>query len=333
MEKLISKVLKYFTNIVPINETYFVSDTIPNIKLTKEMIKINYGMLSPYKDGDVIFFSDKKYVYIWFTRNKLTTKKISIAEGLILFNMFNTADEAIIILEKGNSCGIAVVKDKRLMTQIFKKEAQPNEKFIELLTKEYSLRNPKVITVKNSEAFRLNLKDILSSLNSFNFDMKTFIKNIYEQAKMPIIILLIILNFGNFFTSVYLDRTLKAKQNTLEKIKESNKGIKKEFDLMDKENLFWNDFKTREFGYPNLHKLLSVITESIMKNNSQINIIRQSSDSINMWVVSDSIPLIVQNLVSTGYFKSISVIRISHDNNDKSKEVGDLQLRLKKGSN
>lgn len=333
MEKLISKVLKYFTNIVPINETYFVSDTIPNIKLTKEMIKINYGMLSPYKNGDVIFFSDKKYVYIWFTRNKLTTKKISIAEGLILFNMFNTADEAIIILEKGNSCGIAVVKDKRLMTQIFKKEAQPNEKFIELLTKEYSLRNPKVITVKNSEAFRLNLKDILSSLNSFNFDMKTFINNIYEQAKMPIIILLIILNFGNFFTSVYLDRTLKAKQNTLEKIKESNKGIKKEFDLMDKENLFWNDFKTREFGYPNLHKLLSVITESIMKNNSQINIIRQSSDSINMWVVSDSIPLIVQNLVSTGYFKSISVIRISHDNNDKSKEVGDLQLRLKKGSN
>ncbi len=333
MEKLISKVLGYFTNIVPINETYFVSDTIPNIKLTKEMIKINYGMLSPYKDGDVIFFSDKKYVYIWFTRNKLTTKKISIAEGLILFNMFNTADEAIIILEKGNSCGIAVVKDKRLMTQIFKKEAQPNEKFIELLTKEYSLRNPKVITVKNSEAFRLNLKDILSSLNSFNFDMKTFINNIYEQAKMPIIILLIILNFGNFFTSVYLDRTLKAKQNTLEKIKESNKGIKKEFDLMDKENLFWNDFKTREFGYPNLHKLLSVITESIMKNNSQINIIRQSSDSINMWVVSDSIPLIVQNLVSTGYFKSISVIRISHDNNDKSKEVGDLQLRLKKGSN
>ncbi|HDL01417.1 MAG TPA: hypothetical protein ENH23_04210, partial [candidate division Zixibacteria bacterium] len=196
MAKLISGILGYFTEIIPSGETYFISRTVPDTKLTKEIVQLNYGSLSPYKNGDILFFKDEGKVYIWFTKNKLPAKKVSIPEGFLLFKAYDNKNEAIIILRKADSYNIVVVRNKIFLTQVSKINAEPDTQFIEMLKKEYSLKNPEVVTIVNSDdLFKLSIKDVLLFFDSFNFNAKSFINLVYEQSKIPVIVLLILISF------------------------------------------------------------------------------------------------------------------------------------------
>jgi|GEM_PF-5379127 len=329
MAKLTTGILSYFVKIIPSEETYFVSKTVPDTKLTKEMVQLNYGSLSPYKNGDILFFKARNRIYIWFTKNKLPAKRISIPEGFLLFKA-HYDKKAIVILKKAASYNIVVIKNGVLLTQISKINAKGDTHFIEMLKKEYSLKNPEVITLEeNNNLFKLNIKDLLMFFDSFNFNIKSFANLLYEQSKTPAIVLLILIGSLDLFTSAYLDRTLKNERIRLQNMKQSNLAIKKTYKTLKKQSQFWNGFIAEELRYPNLYRLLSAITLSILKNGSQINTIRQSSDSMEIWIASNSVTSLVDNLMATGYFDNIRVIRTFQSAN-KSKETVELELKLKK---
>ncbi len=328
MAKLKHLLSKYLIKIIPIEETYFIKTQIPDIKLNKDIVLLNYGSLSPFTNGDAVFYKDKKNLYMWFTKNKIDSKKIYIPEGFLVYKTHKKQNNSIIIknIQKNNQ-GIVIIRDGVLIAQFCKRNLE-NE-YIELLKKEYSLTNPEIIRADNSQEYEVNIDDILKFSHSLNINMQSIITKTYEELKVPAIILLLLVNIFNISIYEYTNSMVSKKKTELRTIEQLNEKIKKQFGTLEKKSGFFKEFMNSELKYPNLYIILSAITSSVLKNKGKITLYRQSGNLIDMWVVSNSPSSIVNSLMSTGYFSSVDVISIAQFLDDRTKEVGHLELRMK----
>ncbi len=330
MAKLNLKILKPFVQIIPEKQTYFTKKEIPDIQLNKETIRLNYNHLSPFKDGDIIFYKDKRSLYIWFTKNKIETRKICIPEGFLTYKEYSNQKDVIIIKKlKDNTAGITVIKNNVLTAQFFKNII--TDDFIEILKKEYALKNPKIQKINGTEksAIYINIEDIIKFANSVNISLQSILINIYEQLKVPTIVFLAFLNIFDFLIYQHITGILKDKNIELSRLETSNRAIKEKFSFLEQESNFFKKFIESEFKYPDLYSILSVITNSMAQNNAIITIYRQSYNAVDLWLVSKSVSLVVNSLINTGYFNDIQVISVSQFYEDKTKEVGHLELKIK----
>ena len=329
MAKLNLGFLKRFVRIVPIEETYFIKKEIPNIKLNKEIVKLNYGSLSPFKDGDVIFYKDKYSLYIWFTKNKLDSKKIYIPEGFLLYKEYTQEGDSILIKEiDNNHFGVVVVKNKSVTAQFLKSNI--DDGFIEILKKEHSLLNPEIETLgKDTVVNRIDIQDIQKFASSLDINFKSALLTVYEELKIPVIVFLLLLNVFDFFIYKYVSGAVVEKKAELNRIEQSNKAIKDKFVFLEESGKFFKGFVDKELKYPNIYVVLSTITKSVGENGGAILSYRQAYNIVDLRVISNSTSSIVNSLISTGIFDNVQVVNITQSFKDKTKEVGSLELKIK----
>ncbi len=328
MAKLSVEFFKRFIRIVPIEETYFIKKEIPDIKLNKEIIKLNYNALSPFKDGDVLYYKDKHNLYIWFLKNRIDSKKLYIPEGFLIYKEF--AEENSILIKKvdDNTFGVVVVKNGFIATQFTKNSI--TDEFIEILKKEHSIQNAEIKHINEDVTInKTNIKDIFGFADSLDINFKSLALNIYEMLKVPTIVFLILLNVFDLAIYKYITNSVKDKKIELNKLEQSNKAIKDKFTLLEEREKFFKRFIDTELKYPNIYSVLSVITQSIAKNSGSITSYRQSYNIVDIQVTSNSTASLVNTLISTGYFDNVQVINISQSYKDKTKEIGKLELKIK----
>jgi len=327
--KLNLKFVKSFVRIIPIEETYFIKKEIPNIKLNKEIIKLNYGSLSPFKDGDVVFYKDKHNLYVWFTKNKMDSKKIYIPEGFLLYKEYAQYSDSILIKEVDNNYfGVVVVKNKSVSAQFLKSDI--GEGFIEMLKKEHSLVSPVVKTLgKDTVMNKIDVQDIQKFAGSLDINFKSVLLTVYEELKIPIIVFLLLLNVFDLLIYKYVSGAVNEKKAELNKIEQSNKAIKDKFIFLEESGKFFKGFAAKELKYPNIYVVLSTITKSVGKNGGAILTYRQAYNTVDLRVISNSTSSIVNSLISTGIFYNVQVISTSQSFNDKTKEIGNLELKVK----
>ena len=325
-----AKIINRFVTIIPARETYFMAVDNPATKISREVIFLNYGLLSPYKNGDLIFYSDKQKLYIWFTKEKLPSKKIYLPEAFLFFKAFKSKKDVILIREKEQQTVFVVIKNHILVSQITKGKETDLNQSVELLKKQYSLFSPAIITVSDPLTLsHLSLKDIIKFAYIFNLEPQTLLKNALEYCKVPFIVLLLVLNIADFSSYLYLNHVLHQEKSVLAKIERRNVAIKKQFKHLEEQKAFWDSFEQNELRYPNISTTLTVITDALLKHQGHINLFRQKENMINLWVVSTSSSALVQDLMKTGYFANIKVLNTAQDREDKGKEMARLELRIR----
>lgn len=328
MAKLEYLLSKYLINTIPIEDTYFIKTKIPDIKLNKDLVFLNYSLLSPFKDGDVVFYKDKKNLYIWLTKNRLNSKKIHIPEGFLLYKTYKDKKDSIIIKKtQKDNWGIVVVKDGDISTQFFKKDLE--ETYIDLLKKEHSLSDPEIIKIDKNKEYKTNIDDIIKFAQSLNIDTKSILTGIYEELKVFAIIFLFLISIFDISIYEYTTSLINKKKTELKVLTKSNEKIKEQFGILEKNSDFFKKFTSSELKYPNLGTILSVITKNVLDNNGMIVLYSQSGSLIDMRAVSNASSSIVSSLMSTGYFSSVEIINVSRYYKDKTKEVGHFELRIK----
>jgi len=95
----------------------------------------------------------------------LETKKVNIPEGYFIYKQFKHQKNAIVIVRKENYVIVSVLKDGELLSQftLSSNLAVNLKDRIELLKKEYSLKNPEVIEIDEKQLkTRADLKDIFT---------------------------------------------------------------------------------------------------------------------------------------------------------------------------
>jgi len=327
-KKIRERIIRNFICIIPDEEIYFVRLEVPNVRINSDVIKINYGSLSPFKDGDFIFYKDKNWLYIWFTKNKLNLRKVNIPEGYLAAkkHLKSKGDVIVITRKKKNVFSVVVVKDGSILTHFIRHGI--DDLFLDFLKKEYSLENTEVEKIDKLN-FDVDIKDIFRFAKPLEMNEKLHFDSVYEEIKKTLIIFLILINVFNFSLYEYVSKIENNKRSKLLELKKANKVIKDKFDYLEKEKQFFDKFAANELKYPNLYKLLYVITYNVAQNDGLILKYEQSYNNIRLSVRADSISSIVSNLMTTGYFHRIQILNISQYNKDKTKEVGVLKLVLK----
>ncbi len=321
-------------NIIPSEDTFFKSVEVPkNIKLTPELVKINYQHLSPFPSGDIIFYKTKNLIYLWFVKYPLLEdKKVNIPEGYFVYKNFKSKKNAVVIVKKENSVIVSVIKDGELISQftLTTNLAVNLDDRIELLKKEYSLKNPEILKINAKELkYRTDLKDIIvfSRIQLNKESIKDFF---IENIKIPLIIILLGISIYDIFLLNYLEKEKEKKKNTLYQLKKENAEIKNLLYKLEDESKFWNSFLKREMKFENIYNVLSDIGKILKEKNGKFESLDYSGNLIDLWIKTKSkSTTLIDKLVKTGYFEEVKIISSAKDMYEPEYEVTNLQLILK----
>ncbi len=321
-------------NLIPAEDTFFKNVEIPkNVKLTPELVKINYQHLSPFPSGDIIFYKTKKFLYLWFVKYPLLeTKKVNIPEGYFIYKQFKHQKNAIVIVRKENSVIVSVLKDGELLSQftLSSSLAVNLKDRIELLKKEYSLKNPEVIEIeRNQLKTRADLKDIFA-FSKFEMNKESLKSFFIENIKVPLIIILLIVSIYDIFLLNYLQKEKEKRQAILYQLKKENAEIKNSLYKLEDESKFWNEFQKKEMKFENIYNVLTAIGKILKEKNGKFESLNFSGNLIDLWIKTKSkSTTLIDKLVKTGYFEEVKIISSAKDIYEPEYEVTNLQLILK----
>ena len=334
MDRVIDKITRRFTEIVPTEQTFFLCVDKPGIKnFNKKLIMLNYSLLSPFIKTDLMFYVDKKKLYIWFVKEKLSAGKIYIPEGFLLFKSFKNAQNVIVIKENNSNTTFIVIKNGMLAAQTIKNKETDQDEFIELLKKEHSLKESETVRVESSKTLSININDSIKFLLSqLELDFSSIMQNVYEQSKLPVITLLVILNIADFSYYIYSNSLLNSRKKVFVTLEQKNNLIKTEFEKLEFQKKFWSNFRANELKYPNVYTTLNIISKIIAGHNGYIKTISRKGNIVDMWVVSDSSSNLVNDLTKSGYFTNIQILsinQISRINQRNNEEVAHIEAKIK----
>jgi hypothetical protein len=327
------KLLSNFIDVVPIEDTFFVElDKPQQIKLTGEIIKLNYKHLSPFNGGDLLFFQTKKRLYIWFIKYPLPErKKVFIPEGYLILKRIKNYQQAIGIYEKDSLACLFVVKDGDFLSQVTISKSFLKEK-IELLKREYSLHSPQIITVTKDDLKR-DVKDIFLFAN-FSFRKEEFYNLFLDYLTIPLTIIFVLLTAYNIGLKSYLTNIKEDRQIQLYNLKEQNKDIKKLIYQMREKLNFWQEFASTELKYADFNYMLNCFLKVVKKNQGYVNYFEMNENMISTWVgVKAGDNSIINDLLQTGLFESVKVISSSKDRKRQGYDLLNIEMFLKGRTN
>jgi len=318
-----------FLEILPIEDTQLVIVNVAEkIKPTKELVRLNYSQLSIFKDGDFVFYKENGELFIWFTKQKLS-KKLHIPEAYLIYEAFRDKGDVIVLKKSENTRCVLVIKGGALKTQ-FCKKGEINSEHIELIKKRHLLDKPEFIEIEDSFEFKPTLDSVIKFYRSVDLNQKNLLTGVYEIVKTLAIIILFFINLYGLIGYFYVNYQVKRSKSELFMLQKKNKDIKEKFEVLKKEHIFFKKFAANELVYPPFPQILDLIAEVVEKNNGKIRKYNQYMGFVELEVISPSTSKIASELLSNSYFKDVQITSTYQYFKDKTKEIGNLKISLRK---
>jgi len=138
---MILLIVKFFLQIgklriVPISDSYLIINSFQKLpNMSEEVVRTNYGSLSPYKDTDITFLLHQNDLLLWFS--PAVAKVIRIPEAFLLYLALLSRDKSDrIAIFNTDPVTLIVIKDGTLAAQSVL--ALDSTQFIERLKKEHA---------------------------------------------------------------------------------------------------------------------------------------------------------------------------------------------------
>jgi hypothetical protein len=320
---------KNIISISSFEESFFIYKKLDKkIKLTTEIIKLNYGNESPYESNQLNITSifNNENLYLWF--HKKDTKSKFLPLSLLLFRSLSTQYKNTICIFKGESNKILIIKNSQLIASFIKKNIHNRD--IILMKKEYFIENVEFFNENEfKDGFKyLTYNDLLDILN-IKIDFKKVINNFIVWSALPFLIssilLMVIIGSYNFYTQMDNEKLLKEytlKKSFTQKMKDNvnkNEELNKIFTTL-----------SNEFKYIDKATIISEILKISKDINISLEFIRVEDKNVNFVVVTtneEKIPLLTTKLFGTTLFKDVK--NISSQKLRKTLTKATMQATLK----
>lgn len=291
MHKLIVQLLfKYeILKVIPAQESFFeISLLNKKVKLSPELIQLNYAKLSPISNPEIISYKEKNTIYLWFLKKQKRDEKILIPESFLIYKALSNKQDGIFIF-KTEPKQVYIIKNKILQTTFISYE-DIDSPSIDIAKDEYDLEFLEIIDAKiydkmlQNEIDNLTIKDLFAFIQ-ISLD-KENIKNFFiQRLTYPIVSLFFIYMLVSYAQGYFLEKkvdNLTQKYQTL-KTKNSNaKNLirKHNIEVIKLEQFFKTEFEPVEpfkIVY-DLYKIIPPIDKatvtflSITNNNIKIRI-------------------------------------------------------------
>jgi len=297
--------------LIPSQHTYFYKVNLPkNIKLSKELLQLNYESYSPFKPKEIIAIEEKTNLLLWFCANTITAP-IAIPEDYLLYlTLKKQHSNAITLLETTRFTKVIVIKNSQL-ENIFSTD-NVNQSFLQICTDEYGIENVVTYTKDQYRALLKNSQKNLSLTLLYKFfrvdlQPKELLKKTIEKASYPLSFLLIFSMAINFYHNSSLEKEINLLTSEYKNLQHKNQNLADALQKHNKQMKFYQTFVTQELLYPDpftvLQKLYKVVEE---ERGSSLYLLSATQGKLSVKIQTSKNPVELLNKLSAlSEFKSV----------------------------
>ena len=317
---------KDIITILPMELTFHFSIKISEyIKMTDELMRLNYSHYSPYPNPEIISYYDGTLLHLWFYKRKIKSLFI-IPEAFILFQELRDNFSNDVVIVHDDLYKIFLIKEKQLLkAQVFKKY---DEQIVKLIMDEYNITNlSNTKDLKSSELLKnIHFLKMLKWKNP-SIKFKSVISSMLDTLAYPIAFFFFSIMIAQFLYGYQLSSEVENLQNKYIALKEKNKKIKKYIKTRKYLQNRWNSFLTKELIYPDVMIVLETIVDILPADKVNIRHINIIGDEVLVTLESNENPIIMLNkFVDMKLFENVIIKRSF--NQKKWKKVIVYQMNL-----
>jgi len=311
MEVLVNYLLKkQIIKLSYIENSFFLYKKLDKkVKLTSEVITLNYSSESPYslKSSFISSIIDNENLYLWFTKG---SDARYLPESYTIFRRLLTKYQDVICVIEGSPNRVIVIKGSTLVASFAKHTISLLDK--KLIEDEYQIETIFTLSEKEyknyiEESLKfLTINDLLNILN-IKIDFKeTFTKTVYFLA-LPLLISSIVITLLLAGYSFYLDDKKELLNKEFKTNQQSNREFKRTIVENENENEVYHEL-LNEFKYVDKTIALSNILKITEDMNMTMFYIKIYDKNVNFIVKTSNtgqIPTYTKKLFETDQFEDV----------------------------
>lgn len=292
--------------IVPCEDSVFFRENVPDdVKLTKDLVELNYGYLSPFDEADLFYLKEGKELYIWFF--KKDRSKVSIPECLILYGSLKGKRDGIYVYKKQNGkCVISVLKKGILLEQVIV-ECEELESVLSILTTKYSMSRNAIFEID-----KLNI----GNFQVVKFLVKKFLQDLYQLSihNKEVFLLFVVtvmyaIVLAKFLSVAYLRYEADRLSSQAGELIKSLQSEQKKFLYLEESALTWKSISQ----LVTLDKIFLVYTrilKTLEENDVRIQSISMTPSEIKIEVLAKD-PSFLKGLLNVPFVSNVNLISSS----------------------
>jgi len=312
LETLLKFLLKKNIIVISDDSGYFMYKKLEKkVKLSSQIIDLNYLKESPFNEGNVqitsILNNDK--LYLWFFK-AMKYKHIIPIELLLFRSIEKKYNDTIVFFKNNNTTKLLIIKDHTLIATFNKKNISQHE--LLLIQNEYQVKNTHSFSALEYEeilnkSYRFfKVKDLIRILD-LKFDIKSLFFNVVKGLALESLLFILIAILVVFSYKYYEE---SENEKLLLRYKAETKGtslirenIENNLNLNSKYKDIYNELPLK-----NKSEILFIIMKISQDYNIIIDSIEISFKGVEFVVVTKDrklIPMYIQELFASNYFKDV----------------------------
>lgn len=266
--------LKYrIATILPFEQSSFHSAALtPKLKLTKELIYLNFSKLAPFKTPYILKKQEKETLYLWFYKEK-KSEPIVIPESYLLYKATQEKYDNQVIVFSDTLFKVIVIVNSQLVDAFTMESLDMNLLHLSMdensITQYTIFTKEEYISTLETAKENLSIQDLVT-WNQFELDRQKLLSLAIERLSYPLSVLAVIyilLDAGH----TYL---LKEKINELtlsyKTLRDENSKIKNALSSQDIQQEHWEQIKDEELIFPDTLRLVDSIISALRDDNITI---------------------------------------------------------------
>lgn len=317
--------------IIAVEDTFLrIFDKPKKVRLSKQVIDFNYAHLSPFKNGGHLYYQADARMYVWYLKQPLAAKNtIHIPEGYLIFRFFRDRRNAVILFPRNGVQNALVISNGELVAQVTLQGSLGQEECLDLLRREYSLKDTELIRLEATARFPFKLMD-LPLFAHLEFSPGNLLEKTVALAKIPIIATLLITSGFTCYQVNRLEGKVADKKAYLARLKRENAPVQSALEDIRDQNGYWRNFIAREQAFPDFHRCLAQLSDVVARNGGYLNIVEFTDNRLTVWTglkISES--ALVKELLATGLFLDVKLISSTKDGSKPDFSIYNLSITLK----
>jgi len=277
---------------LPVEKSTFFSLPFPeNLKLSKEIVKINYKRYSPFKNSEVLYIVENGFIYLWFYEAKKDSyKPLLIPESYVIYKEFYSQKNVSVYvahpmqrfyLLKNGHLKVAVSPQGDVDALLKVSQAEYGiENIFKLDPSEYG-------KLYDKAKEKLSAKDYFKFLQ-FDFSFKESINFIVDRYTYLISFLIILYIGISYAQSYFLEKKSSNLEKELYALKEQNLKIKESIREYNENIEKLNEFSAKELAYPDHADLLFEIYKVFStKDKARLILFQADTYTLNLWIETE----------------------------------------------
>jgi len=331
---MFNTLLKYkIITILPFENSFYYTSALSNkIRLSKELISINYSKYSPFINPNQVHLFRDNQLFLWFYAYNIKSP-IIIPESYLAYSELKKKNEDAIYIIHDTIYKILVIKDS-ILKSIFTLESL-DENILHLSMDEYKISKKTYVSqkeyrtiIKKSQKF-LKYKDFFV-FSQFDLDRKLVGKYFIEKFSYPLAVLVVFAIMVSYIQGKTLQLQIEKLKKEYQIEKQKNNSIKKYISKHNKEVKLYKKFVKSELKFVEPMALLEEVYNIFDEGDkSYINIFRINGTNLELHVKMNENPIKYLNkLNKIKNFKKVILKRTIKPTKGFKTIIYDIEVKL-----